>query len=185
MIENVLSDAEERMRKAIEALGRELAAIRTGRASPSLVENIKVDYYGASTPINQLAALSAPEARTILIQPWDRGAISSIEKAILKSDLGLNPVSDGVVIRLPIPELTEERRRELVKVVRRRMEESKVEIRNIRREALEELRGLEKQREISEDEQKRASGLLQRLTDSFMADVEGIGQGKETELLES
>ena len=184
MIEDVLSDAESRMRRAIEALRKELAAIRTGRASPSLVENIKVDYYGASTPLNQLASISAPEAKTILIQPWDRGSFSSIEKAILKSDLGLNPVSDGVVIRLPIPELTEERRRELVKVVRRRVEEGRVEIRNIRRDALEGLRGLEKQREISEDDQKRASGNLQRLTDGLMADVEGIGQEKEAELLE-
>ena len=179
-MENALGDAGQNMQDAIEALRRELATIRTGRASPSLIEHLRVDYYGTTTPLNQLASILAPEARLLLVQPWDKGALASIEKAILKSDLGLNPVNDGNVIRLPIPELTEERRRELVRVVRRRVEEGRVELRNIRRQAFEELR----ERELSEDEMKRASQKLQRLTDSFIAEMEGIGGDKERELLE-
>ena len=150
MISDVLTTAETKMTKAIEVFGRELASLRTGRASPTLVDHVRVDYYGTPTPLNQLAGISVPEARILIIQPWDRAALPSIEKAILKSDLGLNPSSDGTVIRLIIPELTEERRRELVKVVRKKEEESRIAIRNVRREGLEKLRRMEKEKEISE-----------------------------------
>ncbi len=184
MIDDILSEASTRMGKTIEAMRKELAAIRTGRATPAIVDHIKVDYYGVPTPLNQIATISAPEARLLLIQPWDRHALSSIEKAILKSDLGLNPTSDGNVIRLSIPQLSEERRRELVKVVRKRAEETRVALRNIRRNALEEFRELERGKEISQDEQKRAQERLQELTDSFIEEVDRVGRDKEAELLE-
>ena len=185
MIEDIFSETNTKMGKSIEALGKELAAIRTGRATPLLVDQIKVDYHGVPTPLNQMATISVPEARMIVIQPWDRHAHSSIEKAILKSDLGLNPASDGIVIRLRIPLLTEERRKELARVVRKRVEESKVAVRNIRRSALEEFRELERKKEISQDEQKRAEERLQKLTDSFVEEVERAGREKEAELLET
>lgn len=184
MIDDILSEASTRMGKTIEAMRKELAAIRTGRATPAIVDHIKVDYYGVPTPLNQIATISAPEARLLLIQPWDRHALSSIEKAILKSDLGLNPTSDGNVIRLSIPQLSEERRRELVKVVRKRAEETRVALRNIRRSALEEFRELERGKEISQDEQRRAQERLQELTDSFIEEVDRVGRDKEAELLE-
>ena len=184
MIDEILASADTKMGKTIEVLQRELAAIRTGRASPALVENIRVDHYGVPTPIGQVAAISIPEARTIIIKPWDKGALSSIERAILKSDLGLNPANDGNVIRLTIPQLTEERRRELVRVVRKRVEEGRIAIRNIRREAMEELRSLVRNKEISEDEQKRALDWLQRLTDSFIHETNSIAEGKEAEIME-
>jgi len=184
MDSRILWDTEEKMQKSIELLRRELASIRTGRATPTLIEHIKVEYAGVPTPLNQLAGISAPEARLLVIQPWDRSSIHSIEKAILKSDLGLTPVNDGNVIRLNIPQLTEERRQELVKIVRKRVEEKKVVIRNLRREAMDELKGLEKNKDISQDEHKRAQTQLQKLTDSFIADTEQIGQDKEAELME-
>lgn len=184
MIDDILSEASTRMGKTIEAMRKELAAIRTGRATPAIVDHIKVDYYGVPTPLNQIATISTPEARLLLIQPWDRHALSSIEKAILKSDLGLNPTSDGNVIRLSIPQLSEERRRELVKVVRKRAEETRVALRNIRRSALEEFRELERGKEISQDEQRRAQERLQELTDSFIEEVDRVGRDKEAELLE-
>lgn len=184
MIDEVLSNANTKMHKAIEALRRELVTIRTGRANPGLVEHIQVDYYGTLTPLNQLASISIPEARLLIIHPWDRQALSAIEKAILKSDLGLNPSSNGNVIRLAIPQLTEERRREIVRVVRRMVEDGRVEIRNMRREAMEKLRGLEKEKAISEDERRRASEQLQRLADSFIAEADQIVQDKETELMQ-
>ncbi len=185
MVSQVLSDIETRMRKTVEALAKELSAIRTGRASPSLVENIRVDYYGVPTPLQQIAGVSTPDPRMILIQPWDRNILGTIEKAILASDLGLNPTNDGHVIRLPVPSLTEERRKDLVKVVRRRAEEGRVAVRNIRRDALEELRKLEKEKEISADESKRAQEQLQKVTNTFIAEVDIVGQHKESELLES
>lgn len=184
MIDEILSEASTKMGKTIEAMRKELAAIRTGRATPAIVDYIKVDYYGVPTPLNQIATISAPEARLLLIQPWDRHALPSIEKALLKSDLGLNPASDGNVIRLSIPQLSEERRRELVKVVRKRAEESRVALRNIRRSALEEFRELERKKEISQDEQKRAQERLQELTDSFIEEVDRVGRDKEAALLE-
>jgi len=172
------------MRTSVEVLKRELNTIRTGHATPALVEYIKVEYSGVPIPLNQIAGISAPAPRLLLIQPWDRGSIHSIEKAILKSDLGLNPVSDGNVIRLNIPGLTEERRQELTKMVRRRVEEGRVAIRNLRRDAINELKALEKSEGISQDEHKRILDQLQKLTDSFIAKIEQIGQNKEAELME-
>ncbi len=184
MASHTLWNIEEKMGKSIDALKRELATIRTGHAIPVLIEHIKVEYAGVPTPLNQIAGLSAPGVRLLVIQPWDKGSIHSIEKAILKSDLGLNPASDGNVIRINIPPLTEERRQELIKTVRRRVEERRIAIRNLRREAMEELKGFEKNKAISQDEHKRALDQLQKLTDSFIADVEQIGRDKETELTE-
>ena len=163
---------------------KELAPIRTGRASPALVEHIKAEYAGVPTPLNQIASISAPGAGLIVIQPWDRSSLHNIEKAILKSDLGLNPTSDGNVIRLTIPPLSEERRQELIKVVRRRMEQGKIAIRNLRREAMDELKGLEKNKDISQDELKRTLEQLQKLTDGFIANIDRTGQDKEVELRE-
>jgi ribosome recycling factor len=184
MIEESLTDAEERMKKAVEALKRELATIRTGRAQPSLVDHLRVDYYGTPTPLNQLATVSAPEARLLTIQPWDRQALTAIEKAIQKSDLGLNPSNDGHVIRLVIPQLTEDRRRELVKLVHRRVEDGRVAARNVRRDCLENLRRMEKDREISEDDERKAQERLQKLTDQYIKDIDEVGHQKEEELLE-
>ena len=184
MVSRTLWDIEERMRTSLEVLKRELAAIRTGRATPALIEHIKVEYAGIPTPLNQIAGISAPGARLLVIQPWDKGSIHSIEKAILKSDLGLNPASDGSVIRINIPPLTEERRQELIKTVQRRVEERRIAIRNLRREAMEELKGFEKNKDISQDEYKRALGQLQKLVDSFIADAEQTGRDKEVELME-
>ncbi len=184
MASQTLRNAEEKMGKTVEGLKKELAAIRTGRATPTLIEHIKVEYAGIPTPLNQVAGISAPEARLLVIQPWDRGSIKSIEKAILTSELGLTPVSDGNVIRINIPPLSEERRQELVKVVRKRVEERRVVIRNLRRDAMEELKELEKNKDISQDEHKRALNQLQKLTDSFIADTEQIGRDKETELIQ-
>ncbi|MBA7701477.1 Ribosome-recycling factor [subsurface metagenome] len=184
MASRTLWNIEEKMRKSIEGLRRELTTIRTGRATPALIEHIKVEYAGVPTLLNQIAGISAPEARLLIIQPWDKGSIRSIEKAILKSDLGLNPVSDGNVIRINIPPLTEERRQELIKTVRRRIEERRIALRNLRREAMEELKGFEKNKDISQDEYKRTLDQLQKLTDSFIADAEQIGRDKELELTE-
>ena len=184
MVSHSLWNIEEKMRTSIEVLKRELATIRTGHATPALIDHIKVDYAGVPTPLNQIAGISAPEARLLVIQPWDRGSIRSIEKAILKSDLGLTPTSDGSVIRLNIPPVTEERRQELIRVVRKRVEERKIVMRNLRREAMDELKGLEKNKDISQDELKRALDQLQKLTDSFIADANQIGRDKEVELIE-
>jgi ribosome recycling factor len=184
MIDRILWSIEAKMRTSIEALQRELATIRTGHATPALIEHIKAEYAGIPTPLNQIAGISAPEARLLVIQPWDRDSIHSIEKAILKSDLGLNPLSDGNVIRLNIPPITEERRQELIKMVRRRIEERRITIRNLRRDAMEELKESEKNRDISQDEHKRAITQLQKLTDSFITAAEQIGQDKEAALVE-
>ncbi len=184
MLDQTLRNTEEKMRTSIEVLKRELATIRTGHATPTLIEHIKVEYAGVPTPLNQIAGISAPEARLLIIQPWDRNSIHSIEKAILKSDLGLNPSSDGNVIRLNIPPLSEERRQELIKVVRRRIEERKIAIRNLRRETMDEFKKVEKNKDISQDEYKRALDQLQKLTDSFVADAEQIRRDKEIELTE-
>jgi ribosome recycling factor len=184
MIEQILTEANGKMKKAVDALTRDLASIRTGRASPALVEHIKVDYHGVLTPINQIASISIPEAKMILIQPWDRSSIRSIEKSILTSDLSLNPTSDSNVIRIPIPPLTEERRRDLIKIVHKRVEEARIALRNLRREGIEKFRQTEKNKEISQDQYARASEQLQKLTDSFMDQVNDIGQAKETEIME-
>lgn len=182
--ESVLLNADAKMRKAVEVLRGELSTIRTGRAHPGLVEHIMVDYHGTPVPLNQIAGISAPEARLLIIQPWDKQTLQNIEKAILKSDLGLNPHNDGNIIRLAVPQLTEERRSQLVKVVRKKVEDGKVAVRNVRRDALEGLRKLKENKEMSEDEQKRALGRLQQLTDKFIEEIDRIAKGKEAELLE-
>ena len=184
MIEDVLSDASSRMGKTIEALKKDLATVRTGRATPALVDNIKVEYYGTPTPLKQIATISAPEARLLVIQPWDNSTIGEIKKAILKSELGLNPSSDGSLIRLSIPLLSEERRKELVKVVHKKTEDGRVALRNVRRDALEMLREFEREKEISQDELKRAQERLQEITDEFIAEAGKAAEAKETELLE-
>lgn len=184
MTEQKLLTIEEKMKAAVDHLKRELATIRTGHATPSLIEHIKVDYVGVPTPLIQLASISAPGARLLVIQPWDKGSIRDIEKAIQKSDLGLTPASDGSVIRLNIPPLTEERRLELIRLVKKKVEERKVVIRNLRRESMEELKGLEKNKEISQDELKRTLDKLQKLTDCFIDDSDQIGKDKEAKLLE-
>lgn len=168
---------------AIDALHRELSGIRTGRAAPALVERLMVDYYGTLTPLNQIAGISAPEARMLVIQPWDRGAMSAIERAIQKSDLGLTPNNDGAVIRLSIPNLTEERRKSLVKIVRGKVEESKVAIRNVRRDAVDSLKSLLKDKDIGEDDERRAATDIDQLTKRFTDDADQIGQAKEAEVL--
>ena len=183
MIDDALLDATDRMEKALEALRRDLATVRTGRASPALVEHLKVDYYGAATPLNQLAAISTPDARLITVQPWDRGSIGAIEKAILKSDIGLNPSNDGTLIRLAIPQLTEERRREIAKQVRKRAEEARVAVRNIRRDAHENIRRLEHEHEISQDDLHRAETELQKLTDDHIKEIDKVSHEKEEEVL--
>ena len=170
------------MRRTAEGLKTELASIRTGRATPSLIEHIKVEYAGVLTPLNQVGGISAPEARLLVIQPWDKSSIHGIEKAILTSDLGLNPVSDGNVIRINIPLLSEERRQELSKIVRKRVEERRITIRNLRREAMDELKEAEKNKDISQDEHKRDLNRLQKITDSLITTTEQIGQDKEAEL---
>ncbi|UCB42997.1 MAG: ribosome recycling factor [Dehalococcoidales bacterium] len=184
MSEQPLHNIEQKMRKSVEVLQKELSTIRTGRASPGLIEHLKVEYAGSTLPLNQLAGISVPGPNLLVIQPWDRGGIMSIEKAILTSDLGLNPTNDGRVIRVNIPPLTEERRQELIKVVRRRVEEGKVAIRNLRREVMDELKVQEKNKEISQDEHKRTQGQLQKVTDSFIAEIELVGQDKEKEVME-
>lgn len=184
MLDLVYSDAEERMEKVISAYQRELATLRAGRATPALLDRIEVDYYGALTPLNQLAGVSAPESRLLVIQPWDKQSIGDVEKAILKSDLGLMPTNDGNVIRLAIPQLTEERRKELVKVVRKKAEECKVSIRNIRRDANEEIKQLEKSSDITEDERRRAQDTVQEITDKKIVEIDEVTAAKEKEMME-
>jgi ribosome recycling factor len=184
MIDETLADAEQRMGKAVDALRRELTTIRTGRASPALVEHLRVDYYGTPTPLKQLATITVPEARLLTIQPWDKGSLGAIEKAIQKSDLGLNPANDGAIIRLVIPQLTEERRRELVRVVHKKVEDGRVAIRNVRRDAHEMLRDLLREKEISEDQENNAQEELQKITDRFVGQAGEVGKEKEQELLE-
>jgi len=184
MTDEVLFDTEKKMEASIDALRRELANIRTGRATPALIEHVKVDHAGVSTPLKHIAGISASGANLLTIQPWDPSSIKSIEKAILKSNLGLTPSNDGSVIRLNIPPLSEERRQELIKIVGRRVEEGKIAVRNLRHETADELKQLEKDKEISQDEHKRAMDKLQKLTDSFIDDAEQAKQDKETELME-
>jgi ribosome recycling factor len=184
VIKDVLKDAETRMQGAIQALEEDLSAIRTGRASPALVEKLPVDYYGASTPLMQLAMISVPEPRALMIKPFDPASLKSIDRAIQASDLGLTPNNDGKSIRLNLPPLTEERRRELVKVVHNRLEEARVAIRNIRRDLMKDLKDFENEKVISEDERKRGEDDLQKITDRFIQEIEKHGQEKEKEILE-
>lgn len=183
MISEVLQDAEDRMRKGIDVLKREYATIRAGRANPSILDKITVEYYGTPTPVNQLANIAVPESRMLTIQPWDRSSLPMIEKAILKSDLGLNPSSDGVVIRLIIPQLTAERRVEIVKTVKRKAEESRVAIRNIRRDTNDQLKKLEKEHISSEDEVKRAQEDVQKMTDKCIKEIDHVMETKEQEIM--
>jgi ribosome recycling factor len=175
---------ETRMADAVEAMDRDFNHIRTGRASTALVERLAVDYYGTSTPLNQLASISVPESTTVVIQPWDRGVLGAIEKAIQKSDIGLTPNVDGTVVRLNIPPLTEERRRELVKQVHRRMEEAKVEIRNHRRDAVDSVRKREKEGDLGADEAHRGLESIEKATQRWIAEVDRVGAAKEQEVLE-
>ena len=172
------------MQKAVEALKQDISSIRTGRASSALIERITVDYYGTPTPINQVASISVPDARLLVIQPWDRKLLTDIEKAIQKSDLGINPNNDGQVIRLAVPPLNEERRREMVKTLHKKLDEHKVAIRNIRRDTQDKFRDREKKKEISEDELKRSTDRLQKLTDRFVDEMDKVGKSKEQEILE-
>jgi len=184
MVAEIFDDAERRMKKAVEALKQDLAAIRTGRASSALVERINIDYYGAPTPINQVCQISVPEARLIVIQPYERKLLTDIEKAIQRSDLGINPNNDGQVIRLNIPPLSEERRRDMVKTLHKKLDEHKVAIRNIRRDIQDKLQDREKKKEISEDELKRSKDRLQKLTDRYIDEMDKVGKSKEQEILE-
>ena len=184
MIEDVLSDSDGRMKGAVDAVERELSAIRTGHARASLVDHVMVEYFGSMLPINQMGTVAAPEARLLTIQPWDRNAMTAIEKAIQKSDLGLTPSNDGQIIRLPIPPLTEQRRKELIKVVHSRMEDGRVAVRNVRRDGIEHVKKLVQNKEASEDEQHRAQDQLQKLTDRYIAAIDERGKAKEAELLE-
>ncbi|MFH1140665.1 MAG: ribosome recycling factor [Chloroflexota bacterium] len=184
MATSLLPDAESRMHKAGEVLKREMNTIRTGRASPALLESVIVDYHGVPTPLNQLATISAPEARLLLIQPWDRQSVTEIERGILKSGLGLNPAADGAMIRVPIPQPTEERRRDLVKVVRQHAEEARVAVRNVRRDVQDKLRAMERSKEISQDESRRLQDRLQKLTDAAIVQINASAEEKEAEVME-
>jgi ribosome recycling factor len=183
MVQEQMSDAKTRMHKAVEALQHELQTVRTGRASPGLVEQIKVDYYGAPTPLMQLATISTPDPKLIVISPYDKGAMGAIEKAIQKSDLGLQPSNDGNVVRLAIPPLTEERRKELAKHVRKRVEDARVAVRNVRRDIHEHIRKLEHDHSISQDELHRSETELQKLTDDQISQIDDLGTEKEQEIL--
>ncbi len=184
MVSQALKTIDEKMKNSIKLFRADLATIRTGHASPSLVEHIKVEYAGVPTPMNQLAGISAPEASLLVIQPWDKGSINDIVKAIQKSELGLNPSSDGNVIRIAVPPLSEERRQELIKVVSRHAEERRIAVRSLRHEALNEFKTLEKNKAISQDEQKRAQDQLQKITDAFIDEIDKLSKSKEQELLE-
>lgn len=184
MLDDVYADAQDRMHKALDNLEQEYRRLRTGRASVSLVDGIRVEYYGTPTPLSQLATLTVPEPRTIMIQPWDQSVIGEVEKAILKSELGLTPNNDGKIIRIGIPPLTQERRKELVKVIKKKAEEAKVAMRNIRRDANEMLKDLRKEKTISEDEQFKGQDETQKITDEFIKKVDAVYAAKEKEILE-
>ncbi len=184
LVAGLLDDARERMHKCVEATRHEFGSVRTGRASPALLDRITVDYYGAATPLRQLATISVPEARLLAIQPYDKGSIRAIERAVMESDIGLTPSNDGFLIRLVLPELTEERRRELVKVVRSIAEDGRVAIRNVRRDVMHDLRELKEGGEIGADDEHRAEGELQKVTDTRVAELDELLKLKEDEILE-
>ncbi|MDP8909916.1 MAG: ribosome recycling factor [Chloroflexota bacterium] len=183
MIEDVIAEARGRMQKAIEHLQTDLTSVRTGRASPSLIERLPVEQYGTEMPLNQLATIAAPEARLLTISPWDKSSLGAIEKAIRKSDLGFNPSNDGTVIRIAIPPLTEERRRAMVKIVHDKVEQGRIAIRNIRRDAMSQAREFRDEKMISEDEERRAEGQIQELTNKFVAQADQLGKAKEQDLM--
>ena len=182
--EAVLQEVERKMGRSMEALQRELAALRTGRATPSLIENVAVDYYGSPTPLKQLASISAPDARAILVQPWDKQALREIEKSLMRSDLGFNPSNDGNIITVPIPPLNQERRQELVRLLKRKIEEGKVSVRNVRRDGLETLRKLERDKAISQDQNRRSQEQLQKTTDAHIKDIDQVAAAKEAEIMQ-
>lgn len=184
MATELISDTETRMQKSLEALKREMSTVRTGRASPNVLDGVTVDYYGAPTPLNQLATISSPDATLIVVQPYDRQVIGDIERGILKAGLGLNPSNDGSVIRLPMPQPTEERRRDLVKVVKQQAEGARVAVRNIRRDVIDRLRTLERGKEISQDEVHRFQDQVQKLTDTFVGQIDSSATSKEAEVME-
>ena len=182
--EEVLTEVERKMGRAMEALDRELASLRTGRATPSLIENVSVDYYGTPTPLKQIASISAPDARAIMVQPWDKQALRDIERGLMKSEMGFNPSNDGNMITVPIPPLNQERRQELVRLLKRKIEEGKVSVRNVRRDGLESLRKLERDKAISQDQNRRSQDQLQKTTDSFIKSIDQVSTAKEAEILQ-
>ena len=182
--EAVLSDTSTKMDRAIDAFKRDLTQLRTGRATTAMVENVEVDYYGNMTPLKQIASISIPDARAIMIQPWDVGSLREIEKSLMASEMGFNPSNDGAIITVPIPQLTQERRLEMVKLLKRKIEDGKVSIRNVRRDSLESLRILEKGKSISQDDGRRAQELLQKTTDGFTKQIDETGSAKEAEILQ-
>ena len=184
MVKEIFLAQEERMKKTVEALKREYASIRAGRATPALLDKVMVDYYGAPTPVNQVANVSVPEPRMITIQPWEKTMLGAIEKAILKSDLGLTPNSDGTTIRLSIPQLTNERRSEIAKTIHKKAEEAKVGVRNIRRDAIDAVKKLEKDKLITEDESKKAQDDMQKITDKYIKEIDSVMAVKEKEIME-
>ncbi len=184
MIKELLKETENHMKGAIESAKKEFQAVRTGRANPNVLDRVTVEYYGTPTALNQVAGVSVPDARMILIQPWDKSVLGAIEKAILKADLGFNPVNDGTVIRLPIPPLTEERRKELVKVVKKEAEDKKIVVRNLRRDTNDKLKTMEKEHKLPEDEIKKAVEDVQKLTDKYILEVEKLLEQKEKEIME-
>jgi len=184
MLDDILKTAEHKMTRSVDVLNTDLQSVRTGRATPALLDRIQVDYYGSPTPINGVANISAPEPRMVIVQPWDRTMLGPIEKAIQKSDLGINPTNDGSVIRLVLPQLTEDRRKDLVKQVHHRAEEARVAVRNCRRDALDQLRKAEKDGGVSTEDERRAQERLQKLTDQFVKRVDEVSRRKETEVME-
>ena len=183
-VDVVIADASCRMTTAVDFLNRDLSTLRTGRATPALLENVNVDYYGVPTPLNQLASIAAPEARLIVIQPWDKQALREIEKSLLKSDMGFNPSNDGILIRVPISPLSQERRKDMVRVLKKKIEDGKIAVRNVRRDALEQLRGMEKNKVISEDENHRGQERLQKTTDSYVSQMDQASGAKEAEIMQ-
>lgn len=184
MMQDIINETNERMNKAIDVLKKDYATLRAGRATPAILDKIQVDYYGVPTPINQMAKIAVPEPRILTIQPWDKSGLADIERAILKSDLGLTPNNDGSIIRLNIPQLTQERRSELVKVVKKKAEECRVAVRNVRRDANEQLKMMKKEGEISEDEERRAEEEIQKMTDKHVKDIDHVLEVKEAEIME-
>lgn len=184
MIEDVYKDAEERMKKAVEALKRDMLSIRTGRATPSLIDRLPIEYYGTPTPLNQLATINAPEARLLVVQPFDKGTLPLIEKALQRGDMGFNPSNDGRVIRIPIPPLTEDRRRDMVKQVKHKVEEGRVAIRNIRRDVMHDLKEMETEKMISEDDHKRGAEKIEDIVHKYIREAEHVGDAKEAEVME-
>jgi len=181
---DVLAEVSTKMDRTVDAFKRDLTQLRTGRATPALVENMSVDYYGAMTPLKQIASITTPDARAIMIQPWDTGSLREIEKTLMASEMGFNPSNDGTIITVPIPQLTQERRKEMVKILKRKIEDGKVSVRNVRRDGMESLRKLEKDKSISQDENRRAQDQLQKTTDGHTKQIDETGSAKEAEILQ-